>query len=59
MLDKFQHNGIPPAPRRVPRVEVASDVGANGILNMATQEKSTGKKQPRRDHEREGQAVAV
>merc|ERR1711939_72492 len=36
-------NGIPPAPRGVPQIEVTFDIDANGILNVSAQDKSTGK----------------
>ena len=42
-LGKFQLEGIPPMPRGVPQIEVTFDVDANGILNVAAVEKSTGK----------------
>ena len=43
MLGKFNLDGIPPAPRGVPQIEITYDVDANGILNVAAVEKSTGK----------------
>ncbi len=43
LLGKFDLNGIPPAPRGVPQIEVSFDVDANGILNVSAQDKSTGK----------------
>merc|ERR1712226_861257 len=43
MLGKFHLDGIPPAPRGVPQIEVTFDVDANGILNVTAQDKSTGK----------------
>lgn len=43
LLGKFELTGIPPAPRGVPQVEVTFDIDANGILNVAACEKSTGK----------------
>ena len=42
-LGKFQLDGIPPAPRGVPQVEVTFDIDANGILNVSAEEKATGK----------------
>merc|ERR1712152_105889 len=42
-LGKFDLNGIPPAPRGVPQVEVTFDIDANGILNVSAADKSTGK----------------
>jgi len=44
LLGKFHLDGIPPAPRGVPQIEVTFDIDANGILNVSAQEKSTGKK---------------
>eukprot|EP00296_Roombia_truncata_P007573 JP446017.1.p2 GENE.JP446017.1~~JP446017.1.p2 ORF type:complete len:659 (+),score=356.78 JP446017.1:47-2023(+) len=43
LLGKFQLDGIPPAPRGVPQVEVTFDLDANGILNVSAEEKGTGK----------------
>merc|ERR1711959_28690 len=45
LLGKFQLEGIPPAPRGVPQIEVTFDVDANGILNVSACDKSTGKSQ--------------
>jgi len=42
-MGRFQLSGIPPAPRGVPQIEVTFDVDANGILNVAAVDKSTGK----------------
>lgn len=42
-LGKFDLNGIPPAPRGVPQIDVTFDVDANGILNVSAADKSTGK----------------
>lgn len=44
-LGKFILDGIPPAPRGIPQVEVAFDIDANGILNVTASDKATGKKQ--------------
>jgi molecular chaperone DnaK len=44
-LGKFQLTGIPPAPRGVPQIEVTFDVDANGILNVAAKDMTTGKDQ--------------
>ena len=41
-LGKFQLQGIPPAPRGVPQIEVTFDIDANGILNVAAKDKATG-----------------
>jgi len=43
MLGKFQLDGIPPASRGVPQIEVTYDIDANGILNVSAVDKSTGK----------------
>ncbi|XP_021370483.1 heat shock protein 70 B2-like [Mizuhopecten yessoensis] len=42
-MGKFELNGIPPAPRGVPQIEVQFDIDANGILNVSAEDKSTGK----------------
>merc|ERR1712225_72856 len=45
LLGKFQLDGIPPAPRGVPQVEVTFDVDTNGVLNVTAQDKgASGKK---------------
>src|SRR3990167_7868425 len=44
-LGKFHLDGIPPAPRGVPQVEVSFDIDANGILNVSAKDKATGKQQ--------------
>jgi molecular chaperone DnaK len=44
-LGKFQLTGIPPAPRGVPQIEVAFDIDANGIVNVAAKDLGTGKEQ--------------
>jgi molecular chaperone DnaK len=44
-LGKFRLEGIPPAPRGVPQVEVTFDIDANGILNVSAKDKATGKEQ--------------
>mmetsp|Transcript_28691 Transcript_28691/g.68505 ORF Transcript_28691/g.68505 Transcript_28691/m.68505 type:complete len:657 (-) Transcript_28691:100-2070(-) len=43
LLGKFQLDGIPPAPRGVPQIEVSFDLDANGIMNVTAADKSTGK----------------
>lgn len=45
MLGKFNLEGIPPAPRGVPQIEVTFDIDANGILNVSAADKGTGKTQ--------------
>ena len=44
-LGRFHLDGIPPAQRGVPQVEVTFDIDANGILNVAARDKGTGKQQ--------------
>ena len=44
-LGKFILDGIPPAPRGVPQVEVTFDIDANGILNVSAKDKASGKEQ--------------
>lgn len=44
-LGRFILDGIPPAPRGVPQVEVSFDIDANGILNVKAKDKATGKEQ--------------
>ncbi len=44
-LGRFILDGIPPAPRGVPQVEVSFDLDANGILNVSAQDKATGREQ--------------
>ncbi len=43
LLGEFNLEGIPPAPRGVPQVEVTFDIDANGILHVGAKDKSTGK----------------
>jgi len=43
LLGTFNLNGIPPAPRGAPQIEVTFDIDANGILNVSALDKSTGK----------------
>ena len=44
-LGRFHLDGIPPAPRGVPQIEVTFDIDANGILNVTAKDKATGKQQ--------------
>jgi molecular chaperone DnaK len=44
-LGRFHLDGIPPAPRGVPQIEVSLDLDANGILNVSAKDKATGKEQ--------------
>jgi len=43
LMGNFELNGIPPAPRGIPQIEVSFDIDANGILNVGAVEKGTGK----------------
>merc|ERR1711881_564301 len=43
LLGKFNLEGIPPAPRGTPQIEVAFDIDANGILNVSAMDKASGK----------------
>lgn len=45
LLGEFNLDGIPPAPRGVPQVEVTFDVDSNGVLKVTAKDKSTGKEQ--------------
>ncbi len=45
MLGKFGLDGIPPAPRGVPQIEVTFDIDANGIVNVSAKDKATAKAQ--------------
>jgi molecular chaperone DnaK len=44
-LGRFRLEGIPPAPRGIPQIEVAFDIDANGIINVTAKDKATGKSQ--------------
>ena len=45
LLGQFRLEGIPPAPRGVPQIEVTFDIDANGILNVSAKDRATGKEQ--------------
>jgi len=45
ILGTFRLDGVPPAPRGVPQIEVAFDIDANGILNVSAKDRGTGKEQ--------------
>ncbi|MCF8039809.1 MAG: molecular chaperone DnaK, partial [Desulfohalobiaceae bacterium] len=44
-IGRFELEGIPPAPRGVPQIEVTFDIDANGIVNVSAKDKGTGKEQ--------------
>jgi molecular chaperone DnaK len=44
-LGQFNLEGLPPAPRGVPQIEVAFDIDANGLVNVSATDKATGKEQ--------------
>jgi len=44
-LGRFNLDGIPPAPRGIPQIEVTFDIDANGIINVSAKDKGTGKEQ--------------
>jgi len=44
-IGRFHLDGIPPAPRGVPQIEVTFDIDSNGILNVSAKDKNTGKEQ--------------
>lgn len=44
-IGKFMLDGIPPAPRGIPQIEVTFDIDSNGILNVSAKDKATGKTQ--------------
>ena len=45
LLGSFLLDGIPPAPRGIPQIEVTFDIDANGILNVSAKDRATGKAQ--------------
>ena len=44
-IGNFHLDGIAPAPRGIPQIEVTFDIDANGILNVSAKDKATGKEQ--------------
>ncbi len=44
-IGRFQLDGIPPAPRGMPQIEVSFDIDANGIMNVSAKDKATNKEQ--------------
>jgi molecular chaperone DnaK len=44
-IGRFQLDGLPPAPRGIPQIEVKFDIDANGILHVSAKDKATGKEQ--------------
>ena len=44
-IGRFHLDGLPPAPRGIPQIEVSFDIDANGILNVSAKDKATGKEQ--------------
>jgi molecular chaperone DnaK len=44
-IGRFHLDGIPPAPRGIPQIEVTFDIDANGILNVSAKDRATGKEQ--------------
>ena len=54
LLSQFNLDGIPPAPRGVPQIEVAFDIDVNGILNVSAKDTATGKEQSVRIEESSG-----
>lgn len=53
-LGKFNLDGIPPAPRGTPQIEVTFDIDANGILSVKAKDKASGKEQSIRIEQRSG-----
>ncbi len=45
LLSQFNLEGLPPAPRGIPQIEVTFDIDVNGILNVSAKDKATGKEQ--------------
>ncbi|MCK7536004.1 MAG: Hsp70 family protein [Marinilabiliales bacterium] len=44
-IGRFHLDGIPPAPRGIPQIEVTFDIDANGILHVSAKDKGTGREQ--------------
>ena len=44
-IGRFSMDGLPPAPRGIPQIEITFDIDANGILNVSAKDKATGKQQ--------------
>jgi molecular chaperone DnaK len=44
-IGRFHLDGIPPAPRGIPQIEVTFDIDANGILHVTAKDRGTGKEQ--------------
>src|SRR5207253_5363426 len=44
-IGRFHLDGIPPAPRGMPQIEVGFDIDANGILHVSAKDRATGKEQ--------------
>jgi molecular chaperone DnaK len=57
ILGKFDLEGIPPAPRGVPQIEVTFDIDANGIVNVSAKDLGTGKEQGQDDDVVEAEIV--
>jgi molecular chaperone DnaK len=58
LLGQFNLEGIPPAPRGIPQIEVAFDIDANGILNVSAKDVGTGKEQKIRIESSSGLSAA-
>ncbi|MCL4112909.1 UNVERIFIED_CONTAM: hypothetical protein GTU68_045044 [Idotea baltica] len=58
LLGEFNLDGIPPAPRGVPQIEVSFDIDVNGILSVSAKDKATGKEQSVRIEESSGLSEA-
>ena len=58
LLGEFNLDGLPPAPRGVPQIEVSFDIDVNGILSVSAKDKATGKEQSVRIEESSGLSEA-